>query len=272
MIASLLAVSLLFNLLTVANAASQETGMEKIFSMDGTEIYYYETTDGDKVFLQYVDGVITQKDTVPSGSSGIVRREFLSGERTGDEDVISAEDYVSVYEGDKVMNPAPRIVAGTINYKALIDTGAIYYGLRCSWSSETDDSTYVIRSYIGTVIDLAAILASSTNLLAKFATTFIKKVCVNAGITLVGGAFKMALSTTVACKRTTYTWTLVDTTFSAHYKNVYGYDYYVTDSKYHTGEMYYEGYVPKDWGKQALAIWLHNEMFSYSHFSVVSWG
>lgn len=42
-------------------------------------------------------------------------------------------------------------------------------------------------------------------------------------------------------------------------------------SNYHTGDTYYEGYVPADWGTQALAVWFHNEMFAYSAWGVEGW-
>ena len=36
-------------------------------------------------------------------------------------------------------------------------------------------------------------------------------------------------------------------------------------------KTYYEGYLPKEWKTQALAVWFHNEMFSYSVWDVVGW-
>lgn len=33
----------------------------------------------------------------------------------------------------------------------------------------------------------------------------------------------------------------------------------------------YEGYVPKDWKTQSLAVNFHNEMFTYNAWNVVGW-
>lgn len=42
---------------------------------------------------------------------------------------------------------------------------------------------------------------------------------------------KNAVTDTVSCIKTQYTWNLVDTTAASHQKNVYGYKYYITDVK-----------------------------------------
>lgn len=247
---------------------------EVVFSMGDTTIDYYETSAGDRVFLQYVNGVLTQKNTLPFGSLDIVKREFYNtseNARTITNDVIKPSDYITINEGQEEVLPSPRAALGTINYRAIIDTGYTYYGLRCSYTASNKNSTYTIRSYVGTVIDLVSILVSATNLAAAIGTTVIKRICVSAGIAIIGGSIKNALSTTVACVKTSYTWSLVDTTYSGHSKNVYGYKYHVTDSDYHTGDDYFEGYQPSDWRTQALAVWLHNEMFGYSIWDVVSW-
>ena len=68
------------------------------------------------------------------------------------------------------------------------------------------------------------------------------------GITVASGMIKNAVTDTVSCIKTQYTWNLVDTTAASHQKNVYGYKYYITDVKSAAkNNNYYEGYVPKDW-------------------------
>lgn len=65
---------------------------------------------------------------------------------------------------------------------------------------------------------------------------------------------------------------IVDTNNSAHRKNVSGFKYFITDKKSKAkNKTYYEGYLPKEWKTQALAVWFHNEMFSYSVWNVVGW-
>lgn len=51
------------------------------------------------------------------------------------------------------------------------------------------------------------------------------------GITVASGMIKNAVTDTVSCIKTQYTWNLVDTTAASHQKNVYGYKYYITDVK-----------------------------------------
>lgn len=92
------------------------------------------------------------------------------------------------------------------------------------------------------------------------------------GITVVSGVIESALSDTVSCIETDYTWTLTDTTDSYHSKNVTGAKYYITDTKSAAKDKtYYEGYTPNDWGTQAMAVWFHNEMFGYTAWEVVNW-
>ena len=92
------------------------------------------------------------------------------------------------------------------------------------------------------------------------------------GIYVVGGYVKKAVSDTVSARVTEYKWNLVDTTNSAHRKNVSGFKYFITDKKSKAkNKTYYEGYIPKEWKTQALAVWFHNEMFSYSVWNVVGW-
>lgn len=248
-----------------------ETKLEEIFNMGDTKIYYYEEDNGDRIFLQYVDGVLTQKNTIPFGQHDIVEREFYGKTRNITKDKIRPSDYTIVDEGENVEYPSPRAIAGIIKYRAVLGTGIINYGLQCSNTYSTKTSTYTIKSYVGKVVDIVTILISSTNLIASIGTTTIKRICISAGIEIIGGKITKALSTTVACQKTTYKWTLVDTTQSSHYANVYGYKYKVTDSDYYTNNTYYEGYVPKDWGTQELAVWFHNEMFGYTSWEVVGW-
>lgn len=275
-ISSAVVIAILFvnNMKVSAVGAPTENAPETVFDMGDTQIEYYETSSGDRIFLQYVNGVLTQKNILPYEQPDIVEREFFVSNgysRTSAKDIIRPSDYITTTYEEEVLQPTPRASLGTINYRAIIDTGYTYYGLRCSYTTTNQNSTYTIRSYVGTVVDLVSILVSATNLAASIGSTVVRRICVSAGIAITGGVIKSALSTTVACVKSTYKWTLVDTTLSAHSKNVYGYKYHVTDSNYHTGDDYYEGYQPSDWRTQALAVWFHNEMFAYSAWDVVGW-
>ncbi len=161
---------------------------------------------------------------------------------------------------------------GTVNYRADTGTGILKnYGLRVTYTSSVGYDDYTINGWTGPLVDLVAILVAGIDGIRNFATTFLKAILVAAGITLSSGAIKSALTTTVKCQKTTYKWTLQDTTLSSHTGTHTSYKYYVTDTNYHTDETYYEGYKISDWGKQALGVWLHNDMFPYQSFEIVSW-
>lgn len=280
LLVSIISESMLNTYAAYDNNVENDIGEEEVesFELGDTRIDYYETHSGDKVFLQYVDGVLTQKNTLPDGQKDIIVREFFGDydearERKNATDVIHPSDYLIIEEGEETEEPILERTKtmGTINYRAIGENGLVYYGMRCSYTKSSTNSTYTIRSYIGTLVDLVSILVSATNLLAKIGTSFIKRVCISAGITIAGGKLKSALSTTVACKRTKFNWKLVDTQDSKHYTTYIGYRYDVTDSAYNTGKIYFEGMCPKQWGKQEMAILFHDKLFGYTSYSVVGW-
>lgn len=104
------------------------------------------------------------------------------------------------------------------------------------------------------------------------AEAFLDALIKGLGITVASGMIKNAVTDTVSCIKTQYTWNLVDTTAASHQKNVYGYKYYITDVKSAAKTtINYEGYVPKDWKTQSLAVNFHNEIFTYNAWNVVGW-
>ena len=46
---------------------------------------------------------------------------------------------------------------------------------------------------------------------------------------------------------------------------------YITDTTAHTGETYYGGIVPRDWGKASMASHFYNANYTYSYWNVTSW-
>lgn len=134
-----------------------------------------------------------------------------------------------------------------------------------------DTTTYTVNKYKGTVVDLVALIVGATHFISKYATSFVNTVLISAGISVVSGVIKKALTTTISCKRRTYKWKLINTKNSSHSKSVYGYKYIANDSKYKCKETFYKGYLPKDWKKRSLAIGFHNELFNYSVFNVEGW-
>lgn len=166
---------------------------------------------------------------------------------------------------------ATTVNKGTINFRAIVSTGYTYYGLKCSYSYSSGNSTYTIKSFAGKLVDLVSLVVSAISLPSSIASTALKKICVSAGISIVGGALSSALTTTMACRKTSYIWTLTDTTNSSHTGKMYGYKYYITDSEYNTGNTYSDGWTPDEWKTSGLASSFHDHMFSYSAWDVVSW-
>jgi len=243
----------------------------------------YETkANGDQVFTQYLNNVMTDRNVIKAVTPDIVYKTVYNETASSSalnaskakETQLNIKDYISVQN-----NPSRAFSAysgsttlGTINYRTLVYEGTLRYGLRVSYTENTSGpTTYTIKSFAGKLVDLISIVVGAINLPKALTATFLKRLLVSAGITVAGGFLSNALSTTVACDKTTYNMKLVDTTYSGHTKTVYGYKYYVPDTDSYTGETYYEGYVPQDWGTQALGVWLHNEMFAYSTFDIVSW-
>lgn len=247
-----------------------------------TRIETYDTSEGDTVFLQYVDGVLTQKNTIPHDQEDIVIREFFDGSsetisENSDTDVIHPSDYITVVEEKEVEEPvlaraATWTTKGTIQYRAATNSGIVYYGMRCSYTKSTKIGTYKINGYRGSLVDLVAIVVPALNVIAKHATNFIKTICINAGVTIVSGIIKGLLTTTVASENTYFKWKLVDTQDSKHYTYyTNGCRHHIIDSSYNTNKNYYEGTCPRKWGNQAMAVLFHDQLFGYTSYSVVSW-
>ena len=192
----------------------------------------------------------------------------------GDEDVIYIEQYGKLTsDNNERVQPCAVQTAGTIKYRAALDTGYIYYGLKCTYDTKNlGSTTYTINNFVGRMVDLIALVVGALTLPNIVAEAFLDALIKGLGITVASGMIKNAVTDTVSCIKTQYTWNLVDTTAASHQKNVYGYKYYITDVKSAAkNNNYYEGYVPKDWKTQSLAVNFHNEMFTYNAWNVVGW-
>lgn len=262
---------------SVSQSVPNEINPEVIFNQDNVRIEYYESDNGDRIFEEYTDNVLTQRNIIPHNENDIIYRELYKSEsklRNGEgvvKDTLIPSDYIEKVDHTQEIQPLAVTNMGTINFRALLDTGYISYGIKCSYSDHVGSSTYTIKSFAGKLIDLVALIVSAIALPEAIAATFAGRLCAAAGISIVSGALTAAISTKVGCDRTTYTWTLINTTNSAHKVTVKGYKYFVTDEDYHTNETYYEGPVPKDWKKQSLAVYFHESMFSYPAWEVTGW-
>lgn len=253
-------------------------------SFGNTRIDYYETETGDRIFLEYVNGILTQKNTLPYGQDDIVIREYfksteIQNNRCRTTDIIHPSDYINKAENCEsneasimpLAKTSTETKKGRINYRAAIDTGLINYSMKCSYTKSTGTGTYTINKYKGKIVDLVTILVSVTELAAPAGTSYITRLLIAAGISVTGGAIKKPLTTTVACKIITFKWKLIDTKDSAHKTTYKGYKYVVTDTRYHTNEKYFEGLVAKDWKTQTLAVLFHDKLFGYTSYSVTGW-
>lgn len=282
-----LAVIIMFgSCITVAAAPNRNDNSEAIILYDDGEtiLEAYINSDGDKIFSQYLNGVLVQRDTVYADISGIVYEEFF-GNATMQVNtdinsdivysrVIDASDYVKIESFSmNTQSINSRKLAGTINYRATTSDGNYSYGIKCYYdTSELGNTTYTVNAYVGSLATLVATIASQFLMPAFIAENAILNILASLGISLVSGRIVSPFTDTVSCEKTEYTWTLVDTTFSAHTNTVYGYKYVINDtqSKY-SGETYFDGYVPDDFKTQSFAVLIHGEMFTYSSFTVVGW-
>ncbi len=267
------------NCITIYAADSNAHSSEKIVVIydDGeTQIDSYEDIFGNTILRQYQNGTLVKRDTINPNNPEIIECEYFSNgtTRAVSYDTINIRDYgVLEKSAPEIQTYSTRTLAGTIKYSASIDTGIIYYGLKCTYVTvEVGASTYTIDAYKGYIVDLVAILVGALSLPVEFATAYVRALIVGLGATVSGGIIKSAITDTVSCNETDYKWTLTDTTDSGHSKHVVGYKYFVTDTKSAAqNKTYYEGYTPNDWGKHELAVWFHNEMFAYSAWSVIGW-
>lgn len=256
------------------NYSSEDTLL--IYNDGETVVKGYEDSAGNMIFTQYVRGVLVQKNTIAPNDPETINREFFGGAITRglSKDTININEYGILNKSTATTQSiSAKTLAGTINYRAIIDTGYTYYGLRCSYDTRViGPTTYTINGYVGTVVDLVSIIAGAFTIPIPIVGPYVAALISGLGITVVSGVIESALSDTVSCIETDYTWTLTDTTNSGHSKNVTGAKYFITDTKSAAKDKtYYEGYTPNDWGTQAMAVWFHNEMFSYSAWDVVSW-
>ena len=250
-----------------------------IFEAGGVKISAYMDTNGSTVFQQFQDGELVQRNIVNPNEPGVVRREFFGSNvlRGISSDTININDYGVVVKDEPNLGMRAKnyIPLGTINYRAVIDTGAIYYGIKCSYNrTYIGNTTYTINNFVGKIIDLIAIAASALELPYAIADNYFRKFVVGLGIAAGADYISKPFTETVSCRKWQYDWELVDTTLSAHKKELIGkgYEYYINDvESSHTNERYCDGYTTDIWAQQSLAVWFHNEMFDYNAWAVVSW-
>lgn len=280
---SFISILLVFSLLasmtltSFATAKNNKVGDKvTLYEDHETIVEMYTDLSGNRILNQYLNGKLIQRDTLLTSSPNSIKRDFFddSVTRKSSSDVIYIEQYGKLTsDNNERVQPCAVQTAGTIKYRAALDTGDIYYGLKCTYDTKNlGSTTYTINNFVGRMVDLIALVVGALTLPNIVAEAFLDALIKGLGITVASGMIKNAVTDTVSCIKTQYTWNLVDTTAASHQKNVYGYKYYITDVKSAAkNNNYYEGYVPKDWKTQSLAVNFHNEMFTYNAWNVVGW-
>lgn len=245
-----------------------------IFWDDGeTKVVGYEEANGDKVFLQYVNGSLEQRNVLYAADNNTIYRTYYGRKETTS--AICVEDYITVvHSKPEAQVVAATTTAGTINYRTPgYEEAYIYYGLVCSYQTiDRGNTTYTINGFLGTVVDLVALAVSALNISLGIASGYINNLLVGLAITVVAGVIKEAVTDTVSCTQKDYIWTLRDKNNSSHSKSVTSSRYYITDYKAAVkSQYYYDGYAPVHWREQELAVSFHNEMFTYTVWEVYSW-
>lgn len=272
-------IALLFSMIMPAVAAEMPNSIQR----DGEDLVFGEyritfdiAENGDTIICEYKNERLAQKNTVPSDTQGVAIREFYGNSPTQaiSTDQIYAEDYGitasrSVQPMSDYSSYSPY---GIIVYKVVLDTETIYPRQGVKLAEKYDTTTYKIKSYVGRVVDLVTLLVSSGIAVSSITTGFVGNLLIAAGIKVVGDSITSALSTTVACERTSYSWYLYNVYDSNHYKYYdAGAMYRITDTVYHTGEVYYEGVTPKDWGTTYMANIFYAQMFAGDAWCVHQW-
>lgn len=278
-ISMILVLSLSFSMtLTSFAAAKSNRTFDKVtLYEDGeTTVEMYTDASGNRILNQYLNGTLVQRNTLLASNPNIIKRNFFDSSvtRSTASDIINIEQYGRLTRStNQETQPYALQTAGTVKYRAALDTGYIYYGLKCTYDTKNlGATTYTINNFLGRVVDLITLLVGAFQLPNIVAKPFVDALIKGLGITVASGVIKEAVTDTVSCLKTQYTWNLIDTTSASHKKTVYGYKYYITDVKSAAkNNNYYEGYIPKDWKTQALAVNFHNEMFTYNAWDVVGW-
>lgn len=90
-----------------------------LYEDSDSKVTAYETQTGDKVFLQYTDGKIVQKNIIYASNNNVIEQTFY-GNGTSFTNEIKVSDYISV---DYSLVPSPAAAnamsMGIIRYQAV---------------------------------------------------------------------------------------------------------------------------------------------------------
>lgn len=257
--------------------SSQQMG-ETILSIGDTKINYLERVSGERVYIQYVDNRLDQINILDPNSPEMITRQFYDREtsvliKTDTLNVGSVMKSTVSSDVSPMAIPSSYTTMGYITYQYDYMTEVYTSNQTVAYrTTSLGNTSYTINGYMGTVVDLATLLASVLiPLPASIANLFIAKLVLAAGITVTGGVIKEALTTTVACVATSYSWYLHSPEYGETSLNNIGTKYVVTDTVYNTGETYTEGITTFQWGTGTMSSRFYQAQYPVSTWTVLNW-
>lgn len=112
----------------------------------------------EQELLQYVNGILDQKNTLLANKDGIIKREMYSKNsifksESNETDYINVNDYMEINDEQGMASISASKTLGTIKYSSMATGKKKKYGLRCSYTSKVGNGTYTIKSFAGKVVD-----------------------------------------------------------------------------------------------------------------------
>lgn len=255
--------------------SSDMSGESILMVSDNVVITAVENENGDTILCEYTDGILTQRNTVISNQEGVVKQEYFNA--TGDADCINYLNVNScgvIQESSGVSSyvTSGYTPFGAIQYRVVANETLTYKTMTVNLHvSNPITTTYTIKSWVGKVIDLVAILVSAGLGASGILSTFISNLLACLGIEVVAGAISSALSTTVASIKRTYTWQVYDSSLKIE-SFITGEENNIVDyGSSHYGEIYYDGVTIEDWGTNYMAAIFYDTTYAYTSWYVNRW-
>lgn len=246
---------------------------------DTVTIKFKQLNNGDQVYTQYINDNLDVTNTVKFNDSNTIYSVKHSSNRNyvPKTEIIKANQYIEENKSFiKYISPRiseQRKYLGKVKFSTF-DPGYEYiYGVNTySECVRMVKNTYDINGFVGEFVTICTILASAIALPKALTAKFLSRALSSAGITVVSGKITEAFTTTVQSDNYHYNMYTYDIN-NNHCETLQGVKYYVTDTEYtqYTGETYYEGFVPQQWGKQVQAIALQDRLYGFRYYNVLGW-
>ena len=252
---------------------AQEYQFDCVITLGDVMIGSYENELGDSFIYEFINGELTQRNTILHNQPGVVYRDYF--DQDGSVRMAStmyASDYGISRKTKEITTFAMNAYSsfGEIQYRVVGYEGYEYYTQVVRLSQSTREDDYTLDSWKGTVVDLIGILVSAGIGAAGVVTGYVNNLLLATGVYVVGGVIKDAITTTVVSRKTEFTWQLMDTVFEND-TYVSGSKHVITESGDNYGEVYYNGITPRDWGTMFMANSFYNVSYAFSNWTVNKW-